>query len=229
MTPSKPNTLQEWQDMFNVIYGYTNRHKSDLQLWLHLTEEAGEVAKDMRKERFDDLNRDLPDIFAWLCTFANKTSIRLEDAIWDKFPGVCPYCLREEHCVCIAEGRDAYDKTRIEDYRQNISKKPATFLEWSEMFRRIYGNVNTILSHASIGFHLMEEIGEVARDLRKDDHKSYRIEIADVFAWMLAIPMRMSKVGLDEMTWSVYPGVCKICFKVPCICESKTTGPRLSK
>lgn len=226
-TPQKPDTLNEWQEMFKQIYGQNNNTLSPVRMWLHLMEEAGEVARDMRKEDYVSLLHDLPDVFAWLCTFSNQMGINVEQAVWEKYPNICPYCLRTNNCVCIAEGFSSYDSRRLNRYRKNNSK-PHSLESWEEMFRSIYGNVNRILSRASIGFHLMEEIGEVASLLRRDDFDSYSIEIADVFAWLVAIPMKMPELGtLSEMAWSVYPGMCKRCRLHICGCEGRSTGPRL--
>lgn len=227
MPTQKPNTLSEWQAMFKSIYGDVNSNLTLAEIWLHLTEEAGEVARDMRKEDFEALSHDLPDVFAWLCSFANCAGISLDDAVWSKYPGICPYCIKARDCVCISEAFQGFESTRLERYRR-ANPRPASFDQWTEMFKRIYGNVNQVLWRASIGFHLMEEIGEVAKFLRADDHEAYGIEVADVFAWLLAIPMKMKKElgGLDEITWDIYPGVCKRCRQMPCRCEGKARGPR---
>lgn len=227
MIAERPKTIREWQELFGKIYGAANNALSPKEMWLHLMEEAGEVARDMRKEDYRRLSHDLPDIFAWLCTFANRTGIDVEEAVWDKYPRVCPYCLRERHCVCIAEGFDFYDSARLASYRSH-NNMPVTILDWERMFRDIFGNVNQILSRASVGFHLMEEIGEVASLLRKGEYGKYSREIADVFAWLIAIPMKMPEIGsLDEMTWNIYPGLCKRCRLEKCACNGKQVGPRL--
>ncbi|MCB8967444.1 MAG: hypothetical protein H6660_11175 [Ardenticatenaceae bacterium] len=226
-TPKKPITLNEWQEMFNLVYGQTNSTLSPIQMWLHLMEEAGEVARDMRKEDYASLANDLPDLFAWLCSFSNQTGIKIEQAVWEKYPKICPYCLRSNNCVCISEGFSSYDSRRLNRYQKNNSK-PDSLESWEEMFKNIFGNVNRILSRASIGFHLMEEIGEVASLLRRNDFDNYSVEIADVFAWVVAIPMKMPELGtLSEMAWSVYPGMCKRCKMHVCGCEGNLTGPRL--
>ena len=136
MATEKPATLKQWQKMFKEIYGKTNSGLRASDIWLHLMEEAGEVAKAMRKEDFLHLQQDLPDIFAWLCSFANRTGIDLEDALWQKYPSVCPYCLQDKYCVCIAESHDTYDDVRLVGYRKQ-NHKPVEFAEWEKMFRDI--------------------------------------------------------------------------------------------
>ncbi len=215
-----PISIDDFQFMFERIYQKNNvNNLSPEKIIMHITEEAGEVAKDMRHEEYDTLAKDLPDIFAWLCAFANYKGIRLETAVWKKYPRICPYCHRLNKCVCIAEEKKKLDWKELSRYEAN-KKKPASFQEWHEMFVDIYGNVNKILSHAAIGYHLMEEIGEVARSLRKDSDKNTEEEIADVFAWLIAITMKMGKNKyLDQMTYRIYPNQCKICHQEECICD----------
>ena len=225
----RPLTLAEWQTMFNHIFGRRNAGVPLTDIWLHLMEEAGEVAEDLRKEDFSMLRQDLPDIFAWLCAFANKYGIELGQVAWDKFPGICPYCQRERRCVCIAESYPEYDPTRLIDYRHRQDGRPRTLTEWQEMFETIYGNVNKVVPRFGIGFHLMEEIGEVAREIRYGNRDDCKAELADVFAWVLAIVMKVPEVGsFSDAVWEAYPGVCKICHKERCACTVRPTlrGPK---
>lgn len=227
MPIEKPSTIRDWQNMFANIYGNVNSNLTPEEIWLHLMEEAGEVAKDMRKENFNTLALNLPDVFAWLCSFANRIGIDLEDAVWSKYPRVCPYCLRTKYCICISEGYDTFDPARLVNFKRQ-KERPSTFNQWYAMFKDIYGNVNRVLSRASIGFHLMEEIGEVASTVRLDNHQDYGMEIADVFAWLIALTMKIPEIGgLDEITWQIFPGHCKRCHKATCECEGKQRQPRL--
>ncbi len=227
ITTNMPSSLNEWQKMFERIYGNVNATLSAEQIWMHVMEEAGEVARDMRKEDYDKLAQDLPDIFAWLCSFATQTGIHIEDAIWTKYPQICPYCLRKRNCVCISEGHATYSRRRLKSHIKN-NHRPISLDSWENMFHEIFGNVNRILSRASIGFHLMEEIGEVASLLRRDQTEEYSIEIADVFAWLVAIPMKMPELSsLEQMCWSIYPNICKRCKRQCCGCDAITRiGPR---
>lgn len=223
----KPVTLREWQAMFGTIYGDRNSKVPFPELWLHLMEEAGQVAEDLRKEKFKRLSYDLPDVFAWLCAFANKYSVDLSDVVWNKFPAVCPYCEREEHCICIAGSYPDYEPPRLNDFRLRADKKPEKFEGWENMFRKIYGNVNRTLPYFAIGFHLMEEIGEVAKEIRVDDREKCKEELADVFAWIIGMVLKVQLdfndfVFTDEL-WATYPGICKDCKNEKCNCKVRPT------
>jgi NTP pyrophosphatase (non-canonical NTP hydrolase) len=190
-------------------------------------EEAGEVAEDLRKEDFRALSRDLPDIFAWLCAFTSKYGAELEEIVWHKFPAMCPYCEREQRCICIAESYPKYEPGRLNDYRNRAERKPRTLEEWQRMFQAIYGNVNKVVPRSAIGFHLMEEISEVAKEIRYGNRENCKAELADVFAWIMAMVMKIQldfrEFSFSDALWEAYPGICKICKKERCTCEVRPT------
>ena len=91
------------------------------------------------------------------------------------------------------------------------------------MFRTIYGNVNSVVLRSSLGFHFFEEIGEVAREIRIQDRKRLEAELADVFAWTMAMAMKVPELqSFSSAMWEVYPGICKICRQNECICHLAT-------
>jgi NTP pyrophosphatase (non-canonical NTP hydrolase) len=161
--------------MFDEIYSEKNKSKTIEELFLHVVEEAGELAEALRKDTLDEITKNLPDLFAWLCEFVSKIGSQLEDVVWNKFPNVCPYCLKEENCICIAHMKYLSEKERevqLSELRKKKEKMPITLEEWFEMFRRIYGNVNKVMHFSDIGFHFMEEVGEVARGTKnRNNHR----------------------------------------------------------
>jgi NTP pyrophosphatase (non-canonical NTP hydrolase) len=227
-----PISLGQWQEKFRAMYGQRNAelNLSPSDIWLHLMEEAGELAADFRKEDYKKLWRDLPDVFAWLCAFANRTELLLEEVVWHKFPNVCPYCLKPESCSCIAENRSIMEDDALQQYRRK--PYPETLDGWEEMFERIYGNVNTIQSSKGIGFHFMEEVSEVARELRREHHAELKNELADVLAWLVAVYHRAQAhqsgkpTTLSACIWAIYPGKCDKCGSCPCECENKARRKR---
>jgi len=207
----RPQTLREWQDMFKRLYGERNASLSCSEVWLHLMEEAGEVAKDLRYEDFIKLREDLADVFAWLCAFANRYGVGLDEIVWNWYPNICPRCGKPKDCTCIVQWpRPAKNLKRLEDYRRQREKEAFSLEEWQQMFTRIYGNVNRIVSRSAIGFHLMEELGEVAREIRVGNREKCKEELADVFAFIMAMVMKMPEIGtLSDCVWEFYPGIRK--------------------
>ncbi len=64
---------------------------------------------------------------------------------------------------------------------------------------------------------LVEEVGELAEAVRRDDETMLREELADCFAWMGALA-NLYDIDLEEVFLEKYPGVCPTCKKNPCIC-----------
>ncbi|KPK63223.1 nucleotide pyrophosphohydrolase [candidate division WOR_3 bacterium SM23_42] len=66
---------------------------------------------------------------------------------------------------------------------------------------------------------LVEEIGELARAIRKKDKDKIHEEFADCLAWLLSVG---SILGLDaEKTMEKYNRGCPKCHKTPCSCQEK--------
>jgi len=84
-------------------------------------------------------------------------------------------------------------------------------VEWVNTFERIYGNLDRIQSIEQICFHLTEEIGEVARELRlvRENHQKKKLkervkklqdELADVFDWLIALLLKISFIRGKKIT-----------------------------
>lgn len=227
--------LRKYEQMFARIYGEHNRFLSNEHILLHLVEEAGELAEDLRKEQIvskkdskgnsNGLLVNIPDIFAWICAMSSRHG-SLEDMIWEKFPGMCPYCFSHSDCQCIASKphyTDAQKAERLDSARKDLSKRPTTFVGWQQMLNSIYGKVNRSHSLDQLGYHLSEEIGEVAKALRLRD-KSMLLELADVFGWLVGMThkisaMTCSEYRLDDMVWQRFPGRCPHCNETICVCH----------
>lgn len=64
---------------------------------------------------------------------------------------------------------------------------------------------------------LVEEIGELAEAIRREEPKNIEEELADCFAWIGALA-NLYGVNLEEAFLKKYPGVCPTCRQNPCIC-----------
>ena len=245
--PEIPQTLEEWQEMFGKIYGEKNRKRSKESILLRVVEEASELAEALREDNIsmsqmkltvDDLKKrksaqkvlewELPDILAWLCSFCDSVDHRLQEDVWHKYPGVCPYCLEKYHCTCtvtpynMRKPKQLIDK-ELDHYRKT-GKMITTLDGWTRRYAELYGRINRLFPVEYSGFHALEEIGEVSDDLRKMTerasdftHDALKGEIADVFSWTVAIALR---VGLDlsQIVWQKFPSVCPYCGDAPCTC-----------
>jgi NTP pyrophosphatase (non-canonical NTP hydrolase) len=231
--------------MFKEIYGKKNVGKSNYECLAHIVEELGELAEDMRKQHLEPRRNkkgelegilvNVPDVFAWLCAFASRFG-SLEEMVWRKYPNICGYCFYDKNCICLSQTEYMDEEERqktLESYRKNKTGYPKTLYEWQMMLRRIYGNVNRIQSFSSVGFHLMEEGGEVANEILRGNVDKLKDELADVFAWLIGVciryePVLDKEIRIDDIIWARYPNECPHCHSNPCDENCKTsssTGP----
>jgi len=200
-------TLREFQDFFAEIYAERNIErfgntptKGISSMWLRVVTHSGEVARAVRKRRFDLLMQELPNVFCWYCAFCSKLNIDLDQTIWAWFPRVCPTCYGVR-CGCGGnkenDVRPPQKDREILDRlcRDNSATKPKSADEYVLMFGAIYGNRGTAQIDGTF-LHFMEELGEVSElvqhlKLAKDNPQRFEsirskieIELADVFSWI---------------------------------------------
>ncbi len=65
---------------------------------------------------------------------------------------------------------------------------------------------------------LAEEVGELARALRKGDREEAADEFADVFAWLCTLAS-IAGVDLEEVAARRYGRGCPKCHNAPCACD----------
>lgn len=69
---------------------------------------------------------------------------------------------------------------------------------------------------------LTEEVGELARAIRKGDFPGKAEEFADVFAWLASLA---SIEGIElEQACAKYANGCPKCHNTPCACEEPCRG-----
>ena len=83
-------TIREFQLLIKNRYFETDSARGIAKTFLWLSEEFGELAHALGKyERgdadFENLSEEFADVFAWLTTIANITSIDLTEAIEEKY------------------------------------------------------------------------------------------------------------------------------------------------
>lgn len=154
-----------------------------------------------------------------------RTEKESSDIIWNKYPRICPTCFwRRSNNSSVLEGAEfsrtcdclLYDvETRNQETkrsrvrklrkyanaRENYEKKPRTVDLWQGMFGEIFKANLRHLGLVDIGFHLLEEVGEVSdamvrmytytNDFKEGEPTWRQIwleeEIADVFSWLFTL------------------------------------------
>ncbi len=206
--------------MFKSIYDEHNREfYDDKDLLLRINEELSRVDELMRKENLAGVIQYLPRLFAWLVTFANRVDINISEALWEKYPGVCPYCLKKRNCMCITqETKYTAQRPELKKIREGRKNVPQSLTEWQQLLANIYGKVNKVQMLIQVWLHVSEEIGEICRAFRRRFDNNLREELADATAWILSTATKLG-VDLQQLVLQRYPGCCDVCGKEKCQCE----------
>jgi NTP pyrophosphatase (non-canonical NTP hydrolase) len=94
-------------------------------------------------------------------------------------------------------------------------------MELSELqaaMRATYGSRDTARGPDATFRWLIEEVGELARALRKDDRANLELEFSDVLAWLASLA---NLEGVDlQAVMARYADGCPKCGASPCGCAS---------
>jgi diguanylate cyclase (GGDEF)-like protein len=231
--------LNDWVTMLHAIYGGSQNYaKTPHEIHAHLTEVCGVFAKQVLKRKdFQKAQEFLPKIFAWAIALLKKMHpdrTDLEEMILRKFPYACSYCLGIP-CICWNQAKPTVNEAQLRTlYYQRAPSIRRTVNDFQLMFREIYsdswvvegnGDVHQVLRNQFV--RLIEELSELGESVRF--HHLYPVnfenEIADFFAWWFALVSSMPATnggqGLlaEDCLWSIYPGQCRDCQMLPCLCR----------
>ena len=97
-----------------------------------------------------------------------------------------------------------------------------TVAEFQKLIKAIYFEKDSRRGSDGTFRWLTEEVGELARAIRKQDAAGKEEEFADVFAWLVSLA---SIEGVDiEQAASKYSNGCPKCRSTPCVCRETLTG-----
>ena len=80
-------TLSEFQKHISDRYERVDRQRGTPGTWLHFSEEVGELARALARNDRANLEEELADVLAWLCTLANINDVDLAAAVGRKYLG----------------------------------------------------------------------------------------------------------------------------------------------
>ncbi|MFW9928724.1 MAG: MazG nucleotide pyrophosphohydrolase domain-containing protein [Candidatus Thorarchaeota archaeon] len=92
-----------------------------------------------------------------------------------------------------------------------------TFQDFQKLMQTIFFERDKKRGVSSTFIWLIEEIGELAKAIRKNDSDNIREEFADVFAWLCSLA-NLSEINLLEVAFEKYPGFCPRCRQKKCKC-----------
>jgi NTP pyrophosphatase (non-canonical NTP hydrolase) len=98
-----------------------------------------------------------------------------------------------------------------------------TIAEFQRLIESIYGEKDLARGTAGTFMWFTEEVGELARALKKGDRAELELEFADVFAWMATLAS-MHGVELADAAAKKYANGCPRCHATPCACREQYTA-----
>jgi hypothetical protein len=219
------------------IYDKRNRDRSRGDVFMHMVERVGALAHSATRQHApNDDARALASALAWFFALCAKLGVRsVEQMVWSKYPGICPYCLQCPHNAVAC--RHARLKGQGVDWEAvhrhavaHMDDMPETVEGWVQMFAEIYPPTDTEDSLRLLG-RFVEELGELAEAIRVfDDEPTYFLnEAADVVARLLKLQVardfssgelpRQYGERLFSSFFGLYGAGCPVCRNRPCDCE----------
>jgi len=90
--------------------------------------------------------------------------------------------------------------------------------EFQQLIRELYYERDSKRGIEKTMLWIVEEVGELAEAVRKNDIKAIGEEMADVLAWLVSLA-NLYDIDLEEEAKKKYPGYCIRCGKKPCECD----------
>jgi NTP pyrophosphatase (non-canonical NTP hydrolase) len=89
--------------------------------------------------------------------------------------------------------------------------------EFQQLMYDLYAHNDRRRGAAATMLWLVEEVGELAEAVRRNDTENIKEELADCFAWVGALA-NLYDIDVESAFLEKYPLVCPTCGKNPCVC-----------
>ncbi len=218
-TRKLPTTTLGVQRMISMIYSGVIDYYYEEEMIIQLRR-IGQVTRGLIMEKVY-----LPaflDFFRWYVCLCNKLGFKLDDVLWNKYPGVCPYCL-ERICKGFSRGIQLESLSR----HRSQTGKPRSIRGWQRLIARIYGQVNSTRSPEYLFERLREEVNEAAElaqaPISEQNLEPLSLEMADIGAWFLGTATRLG-IDLESGFLSRYNWKCPSCNEIPCFRSTRECG-----
>jgi pyrimidine deaminase RibD-like protein len=227
--------LDDWYVSLNSIYWNRNFFRDGVSIFAHLVEVTGGLSllASGKKKIGVDPERYVVKAIAWWLALCGKLGVKsVEQLIWNKFPGVCPYCQHPKHDPDECSEKKAANPGppwQLLGEIGNDKERPADLSEWQLMFSSIYPAQQTEDYGPSFA-RLYEELAELAEAVRVFPAQPgyFLSEAADVFAWLMHIQNLIEQKkgvlkkdrgkALGIAVCHAYPDCCRDCGLSMCGC-----------
>jgi NTP pyrophosphatase (non-canonical NTP hydrolase) len=89
--------------------------------------------------------------------------------------------------------------------------------EFQKLMYELYAHNDRRRGSSATMLWLVEEVGELAEAIRREEPENIEEELADCFAWIGALA-NLYGVNLEKAFLKKYPYGCPTCKQKPCIC-----------
>lgn len=245
---AKALRLDDLYKMVAHIYSGQNIARTSTATFAHFVEVCGMLTLHDRPKKREgvDVTEALCKALGWYFPLLAKMRIRsVEELVFRKFPGVCPYCRMSPHqdgpCKLVKGTSSTVDHSAvIKIFEQNWDNRPVGLDDWQKMFQQIYPRSLSDHGRSTVG--LLEELGELAEAIRVFEmHPKYFLgEAADTFSYLMGIAnehsLRMAQSSGEDFSLEVeflkrFPGLCTQCGSKVCTCPAipQATVGRMTK
>lgn len=247
-------SAREWQDRLKLIY--PNVGVSPDTMMVHVFTWSGELSRilvrtgglDGTKPDGPRTNHTVLKAMTWLIAICNRYEFYISDAIGERFPKACPYCLRAP-CICDETEKTAYypggrakmplheAALELEAMARVYRDNTHSFDKLREIILSVYpGNLSLLRKgrHDVILAKILEEGGELQSAYRQlelsrlskiktktDFLAAVREEVADLSAWLLSCwDISRADTSISSELERMFALGCNTCHKDPCVCTT---------
>ena len=181
-------SIAQWTKKFGALHKPANERRRPEEFWIAITAHSSALGECVRRSSYRELFARAAHLFCWLCSYVQKCNepasgvfhLQASFSEWVafKYPGVCGHCMLDR-CACDAPMIDA-TKDKAAAYKELLDlwnrpcehgrRKPwsdYSLNDWIETLRMIYSGRIHLQPAETIGFHLLEEVGEGAEAVRQ--------------------------------------------------------------
>jgi NTP pyrophosphatase (non-canonical NTP hydrolase) len=100
--------------------------------------------------------------------------------------------------------------------------------EFQRLIERAYFDKDSARGIPGTFMWFTEEVGELARALKRDDRDNLAEEFADVLAWLSTLAS-LAGIELEDVALAKYARGCPRCSAIPCTCAEARPRPATEK
>jgi hypothetical protein len=218
----RPRSLTEWIHYFNTYFQKPNTQGENPRPLRDFTERLAELGGYLTSTKHQPTAafvKYYAKFFAWYCGLVASARLPIEDEIWLRFPGCCPYCGKKP-CMFLYNPALRIHRTANRENIRAMARQTAlangwprlSLSQWFSHFMDIYPP-NIHYSTVEISERLHEELSELIRHVRESEltrdptgaitdsanRNAVVSELADLLSWYLTLGAKVLLTRRDEI------------------------------